>query len=90
MVRNLVTGVIGRLWYVVETLFSYGYALFESFFFIAFSGIFIILRSYLVRNEGDELALADKKPAGLRKHIRIFYGSQTGTAKVNIKIAFEY
>jgi len=76
-----VTGVVGRLWYALEGILSYGYALAESLFFIAFSGVFIFLRSFL-KNESDELNLTGMKPSGRKKSVKIFYGSQTGTAKV--------
>ncbi|CAL8069514.1 unnamed protein product [Orchesella dallaii] len=83
---NIVNGLIARLWYVIESLFSYGYALVESFVFIAVSSLLITWRQLISgsadSDEADVLVPTDHRASqGPKKLIRIYYGSQTGTAK---------
>lgn len=87
---NLITGLIRNVWYVTETLFSYGYALVESFAFIALSSIFIAWRQLTSGSaeDSEEDVLVPQGSShrliqGPKKAIRVFYGSQTGTAKVS-------
>jgi hypothetical protein len=87
--RNLFSGIVGRLWYIAETLVSYAAALIESFVFIAFSGIFIALRTLLSKETDEELTATEnnsRKQSSTCKIIHIYYGSQTGTAKVTLII----
>jgi hypothetical protein len=49
--RGVFSGVVGRLWYVGESLFSYGIAVLKSFLFIAFTGLFISLRGFFWKNK---------------------------------------
>lgn len=85
---NLITGLIRNVWYVTETLFSYGYALVESFAFIALSSIFIAWRQLTSGSAEDSeedvlVPVSHRLIQGPKKAIRVFYGSQTGTAKVS-------
>ncbi|XP_021963250.1 S-adenosyl-L-methionine-dependent tRNA 4-demethylwyosine synthase TYW1 [Folsomia candida] len=81
--RGIIAGLAGRIWYVAETLFSYGYAILESFVFIAFSGLFIAVRSYFIKNEEDNLIVTSSGGGrnSVKKHVNIYYASQTGTAQ---------
>lgn len=88
---NLIAGLIRNAWYVTETLFSYGYALVESFAFIALSSIFIAWRQLTSgsaeESEEDGLVPGNHRlMQGPRKVVKIFYGSQTGTAKVSLSV----
>lgn len=85
---NVVGGAIKSSWHITETIFSYGYAIVESFVFIALSSLLIAWRQLTSGatedSEADVLVPATRRVSqGPKKVVKVYYGSQTGTAKVS-------